>query len=289
MHRTTLLRTVALLAVLAVAAALASQQAGAPAQASSHSAERSFGAAYVVPGGELSVTVAVSGYGAIGQLVETLPAGFAYRSSTLDPVTVEVDDGVVTFTLLGEESVTYTVTAPQAEDRYTFRGYLSDRHKDERPVTGASTIRVGPAPTPTPTPVPPTPTPTPTPTPVPPTPTPEPTATPTPSPTPTPTPEPTATPSPTPTPTPTPTATPELGATITKGTSLPTPTPTATPEPTPAPEPTATTAPVRRPTPVPAPAEDGVLPSWAGTVVIAVIVPLLGLAVLIVLLARRRR
>ena len=188
MHGKALFRTVALLAAaLAVAAALAaltSQGAGAPAQASSHSAVRSFGASYVVPGGELSVTVVMSGYGAIGLLVETLPPGFAYQGSDLDDAAAEVDDddNTVTFTLLGEESVTYTVTAPEAEDRYTFKGVMVDRHRNERAVTGASTIRVGPAPTPTP--VPPTPTPTPTPTATP-TPTPTPTATPTPSPTPT--------------------------------------------------------------------------------------------------------
>ena len=51
MHRKALLRTVALLAVLAVAAAVTSHAVGPTAQASSHRAERSFEAAWVAPGG----------------------------------------------------------------------------------------------------------------------------------------------------------------------------------------------------------------------------------------------
>ena len=193
--------------------------------ASSHSAERSFSVPWAAPGGEVEVTVAVSGYGTVGQLVETLPAGFAYQRSNLYDAAVEVDGQTVYFTLYRDDSVVYTVSAPETEGPYTFSGILKDEHREERAVEGLTTISFGPPPTPTPTP--------------------EPTATPTPIPTPASTPGPTLTPEPTATPTPT--FTPEP-------TDTPTPTPTAAPTATP--EATAT--------PVPEPVEQGGLPEWAG-------------------------
>ena len=239
------------------------------ASASSHSAQRTFSAPRVAPGGELRVTVEMAGYGAFGQLIETLPAGFAYRASDVNPAVVEVDGDVVTFTLLGEERVTYTVVAPESGGRYTFSGLLRDQRRDDHAVTGASTISVDPAPTPTPRP------------------TPEPTATPTPAATPTPMPEPTAIPSPTsvsqatpsPTPasrvTPTPSPAPEPAATPT---SMTEPAPTPSPVPTSTPEPTAT----------PSPGEDSALLSWMRAVVIAAAV-LLVVALLWVRWRRRHR
>ena len=176
--------------------------------ASSHRAMRSLAAPWVLPGGDLRVTVAASGYGGFGLLKETLPAGFTYVGSDQAAAAVLVEGQTASFTLLGVERVTYTVTAPAAEGRYIFTGVLLDAAKTEQSVGGASAIRVGPAPTPTPVPTA-TPAPTATATPMPTaTATPEPTATATPEPTPTPSPQPTATakPEPTPTPSPQPTA-----------------------------------------------------------------------------------
>ena len=160
----------------------------APVDATSHSAVRSFSAQWVLPGGRLEVTIAVSDYGGFGQVVETLPSGFSYESSDLSDAAVAVEGQTVAFTLLGDERFTYTIAAPSAEGSYSFTGVLLDANKDEQAVGGDFSIRGGPEPTPTPEP---TATPIPEPTP---TPTPEPTLTPTPEPTATPTPEPTATP-----------------------------------------------------------------------------------------------
>ena len=124
---------------------------------------------WVLPGGELRVTVAPSGYGGFGLLKETLPAGFTFVASDLNAAAVLVGGQTVSFTLLGVERVTYTVTAPAAEGRYIFTGVLLDAAKTEQSVGRASAIRVGPAPTPTPVP-------TATPEPIP-TPSPQPTAT----------------------------------------------------------------------------------------------------------------
>ena len=205
------------LAVLAVAVAVVGAAGllhATPVDATSHSAVRSFSASWVLPGGRLEVTIAVSDYGGFGQVVETLPEGFSYEGSDLAEAAVAVDGQTVAFALLGDERFTYTVAAPSAEGPHSFSGVLLDSHRVEQAVGGVSSIRVGPEPTPTPEP---TATLTPEPTP---TPTPEPTLTPTPEPTATPTPEPTATPTPE-----DPTPTPEPATAI--------PTPTVAPEPTP--------------------------------------------------------
>jgi hypothetical protein len=47
-----------------------------------HSATRSFSDSTVEPGTEFNVMIEAAGYGAVGQLVETLPAGFSYVSTT---------------------------------------------------------------------------------------------------------------------------------------------------------------------------------------------------------------
>ena len=124
-----------------------------PVDATNHSASRQFSQPWVLPGGELKVTITASGYGALGQIVETLPTGFNYVSST--PVVAVVEDQTVTFTLLGDKSVTYTVTAPSEEGTYSFAGILKDSEKMERPVGGHSQITVSATPPPTPTPTPP--------------------------------------------------------------------------------------------------------------------------------------
>ena len=51
--------------------------------ASGHSAERAFASPWVAPGGRLQVTITAQEYGAFGQVVETLPAGFRFVDSSL--------------------------------------------------------------------------------------------------------------------------------------------------------------------------------------------------------------
>ncbi len=269
------------LAVVGVAGLLHSD----PVEATSHSSVRSFSAPWVLPGGTLEVTITAAGYGGLGQVVETLPAGFSYQGSDLSEFAVAVDGQTIAFTLLADERFTYTVAAPSTAGVYSFSGVLRDVNKAEEAVAGDSSIRVGPPPTPTPEPThTPTPEPTHTPTPEPThTPTPEPTATPTPEPTSTPTPEPTATPTPEPTATPTPeptaTPTPEPTATPTP-TAAPEP-PTASPTPTAAPEPT----PMSAPPPPPAPEPEGGPPIGLIALLVAAAASVIGGAVYV----RRRR
>ena len=125
-----------------VALAVASLVLGPSAvQADEHSAMRSFSETLVAPGGEIEVTVVVADYGAIGQVAETLPEGFGYVSTSLEGQDA-VSGQTVTFTLLGDDSFTYTVTAAAVAGTYSFEGVVKDTDQDERMVGGDSTITV---------------------------------------------------------------------------------------------------------------------------------------------------
>ena len=159
----------ALMAVLMVALLVL------PAAAQSNpTASRSFDPATVAPGGRVVVTITMADYGQAGGVIETLPAGFSYVSSSLDAGQVrELGNNQVRFTFQGDTSFTYTVTAADTPgEDYEFSGTLRDFERNDHTVDGASHVTVT-APTPTPTA---TPTPEPTATPVS-TATPEPTAT----------------------------------------------------------------------------------------------------------------
>ena len=106
------------------------------------SATRSFDSATVSPGGQVTVTIAVANYGQSGAVTEMLHQGFRYASSNLDPERVEVDPQAVGFTLQGEASFTYTVTAPSATGPYTFSGTLTDSGGSSHTVGGDSTLTV---------------------------------------------------------------------------------------------------------------------------------------------------
>jgi len=66
-----------------------------------------------------------------------------YEDSTLNPESIEEKDETVKFSLVGEPSFTYTVTAPDEEDSYTFEGILIDEDKNEYDIVGDTEIVVG--------------------------------------------------------------------------------------------------------------------------------------------------
>jgi len=102
----------------------------------SATATRTLPAEPVSPGANISVGIEASGYGMRGQVIETLPAGFAYVKSTLDPSSVEVDavNNSVKFTLFSENSFNYTVTTSDVEGAYNFSGMLVDVNEKEYEV-----------------------------------------------------------------------------------------------------------------------------------------------------------
>ena len=75
------------------------------------SATRSFNSATVAPGETVTVTIQAANYGQAGGVTETLPSGFSYVSSSLSASQVNESGQNVRFTLQGDTSFTYTVTA----------------------------------------------------------------------------------------------------------------------------------------------------------------------------------
>ena len=123
-------------------------------------ATRSFEPATVVPGGQVTVTIAVANYGGFGRVAETLPGGFTYVSSSLSDVQVQHTGQEYRFTLQGETSFTYTVTASSTAGAHPFAGVLTDSIPQTHTVGGAPSVTVSAGdgttqPTPAPTPPPP--------------------------------------------------------------------------------------------------------------------------------------
>ena len=232
------------------------------ADASGHSATRSFTSPSVEPGGRIEVTITARNYGAFAQVMEKVPGGFTYAGSSLPNAAVSVKLDSVTFTLLGEERFTYTVQAPAVTAEFSFSGIVRDQHKTEVQIGGETSLRVGAPSTP------------------PLTPDPAPTATPEPTATPTPIPALVATPVPAPTATPRPTATP-----VPQPTAMATPRPTATPvpEPTATPTPIPPASPTMTPVPVAPTSEGDGMPLWL------FVLPLIFLALVLGSIAYARR
>ena len=108
-------------------------------------ATRSFSTATVAPGRQVMVTITAADYGDAGQVVETLPPGFAYVSSGLSEGQATVTGQQVqevTFALTVETSFTYTVTASSSEDPHTFSGTVRDSEGNEYPVVGDDMVSV---------------------------------------------------------------------------------------------------------------------------------------------------
>ena len=102
---------------------------------------RSFSPPSVAPAGEVVVMITASGYGKFGGVMETLPSGFSYVSSSLEDYSATVNGREVRF-LLRETDFTYTVAAPGAAGTYSFSGILRNSYRKDVPVGGTLTIAV---------------------------------------------------------------------------------------------------------------------------------------------------
>ena len=141
-------KTLTLMAVATVAGLIGLMSMIPAAAQQGPSASRSFDSASVAPGGEIVVTIAASGYGSAGRVTETLPDGFTYVSSNLTDG-VRVNGQEVRFTLFGDPSFTYTVTASDVAGSHDFGGVLRNFDQDEFPVGGATVVTVEAAAEPT--------------------------------------------------------------------------------------------------------------------------------------------
>ena len=117
------------------------------------SATRSFSPSEVEPDGRLVVTIRVADYGGIGQLTETFHSDFTFVESS---PAVEPSGQTLTFNLLADTSVSYTLTAPTTPGRRSgFLGNLEPAEGDGVTVGGPSSVQVRrPSPPPPPPPVP---------------------------------------------------------------------------------------------------------------------------------------
>lgn len=115
---------------------------GLPGLPASTRAIRSISPSIVEPRGEIEVTVTVDGFGWLGFLVETLPDGFRYASSTRPNYAVQVTGQQVRFFLLETAAFTYTVIAPALEGPYLFSGTMTGFDRVDRAVGGVSSITV---------------------------------------------------------------------------------------------------------------------------------------------------
>jgi len=91
----------------------------------------------VASGVEFDVAIEASGCGAFGQVVETLPGGFTYVSSSLPEEQVEQIGNMVKFSFLGDAvNFTYMVESPEvtAGAAYTFRGKVLDEDRISYPI-----------------------------------------------------------------------------------------------------------------------------------------------------------
>jgi hypothetical protein len=98
--------------------------------------------AEVGPCDEFNVSIEVMNDGEGSQVVETIPEGFEYVSSTLGVPNSIVDGNEVTFILDGETTFEYTVRASNEEGTHAFDGVVEDTEMNEYPVGGETTIDV---------------------------------------------------------------------------------------------------------------------------------------------------
>jgi len=93
------------------------------------------------------VTINVADYGAAGQVLEKIPAGFTFVNSTLPEEAVTVNGSKISFLLMNDKSFSYTLKAPESAGTYQFVGLLRDINKTEFSVLPASSsIQVGSTP-----------------------------------------------------------------------------------------------------------------------------------------------
>ena len=103
------------------------------------SATRSFSPSEVDPDGELVVTITVADYGGIGQLTETFHPDFTFVRSSPEATR---SGETLTFNLVGDSSVSYTLTAPTTTGEAGFSGNLEPAEGDGVGVGGPSSVTV---------------------------------------------------------------------------------------------------------------------------------------------------
>ena len=125
---------------LIAAGLVGGQQSAAEAQAQqTASATRSFPPSGVEAGGQLVVTITVADYGGIGQLREMFHPDFTFVRSS--PEATRSGETLI-FNLVGDSSVSYTLTAPTTGEKSGFSGTLEPAEGEGVGVGGPSSVTV---------------------------------------------------------------------------------------------------------------------------------------------------
>ena len=140
---------VALALLATLLATLLAMGAFSVAQADTHSATRTFSAATVEPGDEITVTIALSEYGERGSVAEMLPEGFTFVSGSVEWTggegSVRQNGSQMRIALAdsGTTNVAYNVTAPsEAGGPFEFTGKFVNFDGQSADIGGASTVTV---------------------------------------------------------------------------------------------------------------------------------------------------
>ena len=107
--------------------------------------ERSIAQDFVRAGDPVVVKVLVLGYDAEVMVVETLPTGFLYRSSSLPETTVNKETNTLTFILRGEQEFIYVLIAG-LPGTHTFAGTITSPGTTVMPIMGQDSVVVSPSP-----------------------------------------------------------------------------------------------------------------------------------------------
>ena len=117
--------------------------------AGEHSATRSFSATTVAPGTKITVNIALSEYGEVGLVTETLPEGFTFVSGSVEWTggegSVRQNGSQMRIALAdsGTTNVAYNVTAPsEAGGPFEFTGKFVNFDGQSADIGGASTVTV---------------------------------------------------------------------------------------------------------------------------------------------------
>lgn len=97
-----------------------------------------------LPGGDFVVTLNMSGI-AVGGVVETIPDGFTFLSTTHPPGRVSIKGQQISFVVLNDTSIRYRVRAPDAGSG-TFTGVWEDFLQGTHGVIGGTEVTVGDSP-----------------------------------------------------------------------------------------------------------------------------------------------
>ena len=104
---------------------------------------RAFSSSSVQGGEQIVVTITASGLGSFGGVIEMIPAGFVYVSTTHEDAPTVTGQSVSFTVFSGSANFTYTVRASSIDGVYSFSGTVTDDQRRSGAITGDATVTIG--------------------------------------------------------------------------------------------------------------------------------------------------